>query len=39
LGVYTIYSETWVEGGLRFATRTVTVGANERNYNLNLLLQ
>ncbi len=36
--VYTIYSEVWIGGGLRFATTTVTVGANERNYNVNLFL-
>jgi len=38
-GVYTIYSEMWIGGGLRFATTTVTVAAGERNYGVNLILQ
>jgi len=37
-GTYTIYSEIWIEGSLRSATTTVTVGANERNYSVNLFL-
>ena len=37
-GVYTIYSETWIGGSARFATTTVTVGANERDYGVNLFL-
>jgi len=37
-GVYTIYSEIWIGGGLRFVTTTVTVGANERNYGVHLFL-
>jgi hypothetical protein len=37
-GVYTIYSEIWIGGGLRFAMATVTVGAGERNYGVGLFL-
>ena len=37
-GTYVIYSETWVGGGLRTTMRSVTVGANERNYSVNLFL-
>jgi hypothetical protein len=37
-GTYTIYSEIWIGGGARFVTTTVTVGANERNYGVNLFL-
>ncbi len=35
---YVVYSEAWVSGNLRTATTTLTVEANERNYNVNLLL-
>jgi hypothetical protein len=37
-GTYTIYSEIWIGGGLRFATTTVVVGADQRNYGVNLFL-
>jgi hypothetical protein len=37
-GTYTIYSEIWIGGGLSSATATVTVGADERNYSVNLFL-
>jgi hypothetical protein len=37
-GTYTIYSEMWIGGGGRFATTTLTLGADERNYNVNLFL-
>jgi len=37
-GSYTIYSEDWIEGGLKFDQVTVTVAANERNYSVNLRL-
>jgi hypothetical protein len=37
-GKYTVYSETWIGGSARFATTTVTVGANERDYGVNLFL-
>jgi len=37
-GSYTIYSEVWIGGGLRFATTTVMVGADERNYGVDLFL-
>ncbi|MEJ5312089.1 MAG: TadE/TadG family type IV pilus assembly protein [Anaerolineae bacterium] len=38
-GTYVIYAEAWISGQLRMATTQVTVVANERNYNINLLLQ
>ncbi len=38
-GTYVIYAEAWMSGQLRTATTQVTVVANERNYNINLLLQ
>lgn len=38
-GTYTIYSEAWIGGYLRLASATVSVVADERNYNVNLLLQ
>ncbi len=37
-GSYTIYAEVWVGGGLRFATTTVVLSADERNYSVNLFL-
>jgi len=37
-GTYTVYSEMWIGGGGRFATTTLTLGADERNYNVNLFL-
>ena len=37
-GAYTVYSEMWIGGGGRFATTTLTLGADERNYNVNLFL-
>jgi hypothetical protein len=37
-GTYTIYSEIWMGNGLRFATTTVAVGADERRYGINLFL-
>lgn len=38
-GTYVVYAESWVGGTLRTATTVVTVVADERNYNINLLLQ
>lgn len=38
-GTYIIYAEAWMSGQLRTATTQVTVAANERNYDVNLLLQ
>ena len=38
-GTYVIYAEVWMSGQLRTATTEVTLVANERNYNVNLLLQ
>ncbi len=38
-GTYTIYAEAWIGGYLRMATSTVTVVADQRNYNVHLLLQ
>ncbi len=38
-GTYFVYAEAWVDQELRTATTTVTVGPDERNYNVNLLLQ
>jgi hypothetical protein len=38
-GTYTIYSEVWTDGILYTGTAAVTVGADERNYAVNLLLQ
>ncbi|MFQ6099714.1 MAG: TadE/TadG family type IV pilus assembly protein [Anaerolineae bacterium] len=37
-GTYTIYAETWVGDVLRTSTTMVTVGVNERNYNVGLFL-
>ncbi len=37
-GTYTVYSEIWIGGGLRFATTMIVVGANERNYGVDLFL-
>jgi hypothetical protein len=37
-GTYTIYSEVWMGGGLRFATKTVTLGPDERDYGVHLFL-
>jgi hypothetical protein len=37
-GSYTIYAETWIDGDLYVATKTVMVGAGERNYDVDLLL-
>jgi hypothetical protein len=37
-GTYTIYSEIWIGGGLRFATKTVVVVADQRNYSVSLFL-
>lgn len=38
-GTYRIYSEAWLSGYLRVDSTTVAVVADERNYNVNLLLQ
>jgi len=38
-GDYIIYAEAWMSGQLRTATTQVTVVANERNYDINLLVQ
>lgn len=38
-GTYTIHSQTWVGSTLRTATTQVTIGADEVNFNVNLLLQ
>jgi hypothetical protein len=38
-GTYVIYAEAWVGGELRTVMTTVTLGADERNYGINLLLQ
>lgn len=38
-GTYTVYAEAWVSGVLKVATSTVTVVADERNYNVHLLVQ
>ncbi len=37
-GSYTIYAETWIDGDLYVATKSVVVAADERNYDVNLLL-
>ena len=37
-GTYTIYSEIWIGGGLLFTTKTLTVGADERSYGMDLFL-
>jgi hypothetical protein len=38
-GTYTVYSQAWVSGQLRWDVTTVTVVPDERNYNVNLLLK
>ncbi len=38
-GTYTVYSAAWVSGQLRWDSTTVTVVADERNYNVDLLLK
>ncbi|HOT91702.1 MAG TPA: TadE/TadG family type IV pilus assembly protein [Anaerolineae bacterium] len=38
-GTYVVYAEALMSGQLRTATTQVTVAADERNYNVNLLLQ
>ncbi len=38
-GTYVVYAETWMSGQLRTASTQVTVAADERNYNVSLLLQ
>ncbi len=38
-GTYTVYSAAWISGQLYWGTTTVTVVADERNYNVDLLLQ
>ncbi|MBN1873033.1 MAG: pilus assembly protein [Anaerolineae bacterium] len=38
-GNYTVYAEAWVDTELRTARTTISVAADERNYNVNLLLQ
>ena len=38
-GTYTVYAAAWVSGQLRWDSTTVTVVADERNYNVDLLLK
>ncbi len=38
-GSYTVYSQAWVTGQLRWDVTTVTVVADERNYRVDLLLK
>lgn len=38
-GTYTVYSAAWISGQLLWDSTTVTVVADERNYDVNLLLQ
>jgi len=38
-GTYTVYSAAWVSGQLRWDSTIVTVVADERNYNVDLLLK
>jgi hypothetical protein len=38
-GTYTVYSAAWVSGQLRWDSTTVTVVADERNYNVDLILK